>query len=469
MTSDFETKMMHPENNSTPSVHQVSNVVESVESASKSTKKSKKSKKHHSSVGKEETHTEVDDTIDNNKSVGDDGGVQGDSHHAREEEVVVSNQSPPRTTWAYTIIKFLFVLSCVTTLSTGVFVVHTVHTRPNSKLGKLFVKSGDFISELVSILNEDQDPLVTETETEVPIDPLPEPEVEKPKKKMTEKKKEEEEEEVEEEGKKEFSSVEDIDLPTPPLKDDFVAAVDVVDSPRGAFDTLMERIASLMKKEEEQEEEEVVVDVEVEVEVEAAEPVMHKEEEEEEEQEQEQEKKELEKEVEAETETEAEAEAETDTEAEAETHVEVGIFEQGDHDSSTVENAGPCIALSNAVGVLLLIGSLIIRYRPTLHHLNQERIKYFGEDKNVVQRATYVSMFCGVLFVFLAGSWFLLLRDSTVSADEVVTKSELSGSSSTVISESLLSLSDILAIVIVVLSLVLFTTKQANRHKPKRA
>jgi hypothetical protein len=328
------------------------------------------------------------------KGSGEGSGSGGSSEenpslsHSATHSVTESttHTEPKRTSWAYAIIKFFFLLSLMGTVASGVFVAHTVHTAPNSKLGKLFIKSGNFITDLVVIITDDKAPLLSESDivkdavaNKVPVE-LVEPAKKKGKKKVKV----------------------PVTTETPTVDTTGLHLNTDGSSSKGFFDSIVSTITAWTEEEavEEEEEDEII-------------------------------------------------------EEEEEEEVENSL-DQSDGEL-------PRVGLTDVVGIVLIIGSVIIRYRPTMRALNEAQTKYFRKEKNV-KFARSVAYFAVFLCTVLVGGWFALFR----STENEITKT--SGGLSRMISldseKGKLSLSDVIAVIIVVLSVALFVTKQLTRVKP---
>mmetsp|Transcript_20351 Transcript_20351/g.37761 ORF Transcript_20351/g.37761 Transcript_20351/m.37761 type:complete len:405 (-) Transcript_20351:154-1368(-) len=391
--SDSETKS--DSENETPNCANTSRSKECIESPSKGVKKNKK--KRTIKIIKEVDVSDDDTDEDQDVHAVDEAAVKVDKT-ALDTPAPVKTAESTRSSWVYTLFKLLFLLSCVSTISSGIFVAHTIHTAPNSKLGKLFIKSGHFISELVTIMTDDKAPLLTGNDRGeikgVPVYEKITTEGVKHKKSS---------------NKGKTSVKTETVLEQPPLQDS------VGFSLQSVYDSVMHVVALYTEEEVEVE----VIDDELE-------------------------------EVEDELE-----------EVEDEATADVAEKDKASHSGGS---SGLRIGLADAIGVVLLVGSAVIRYRPELRAINDAQLKYFRKEKNVkfARTASYFVLF---LSVILLGGWLVLRRGNShvnISNHERNEVEDTDGSQSL---RGKLSVSDIIAVVIVVLSIVLLVTKQLTQAK----
>lgn len=376
--------------------------------ATKNKKNKKKLSKEAKVANKANIQTEKDDSIDEDHD---------DDNRDKKEE---PNNSPPQSSWVFTFMKVLFFMSCLTTLSSGIFVYHTVHNAPNSKLGQLFIKTGHFINELANILTEDinESPPVEVLKVDVKLD---------------------------------------TDAPPASIKLDTDASSETKFPPKEAIaeegthqrllGSLFEFISSLTKEDvssmdsNESDSSNLSNISNVKENVHEAEELVEK-----------------------------------DSQSQSVTDSISHPIATTEHIISISQgNTTLFTDISNVLGIFLLFGSLVLRYRPFFYGLAEARAKFLRKEKNR-QLRNHIAIFLTIFCMILVAGWLLFFRSST-GTNEVSHGS--GGSTNTPISaiassggffvayiENGLSLSDIIAIIIVVLSLILFVTKQAKRTKP---
>ena len=127
------------------------------------TKSTKKGKKKKSNKDKDEyscegaTEKVLDgDVGDHKKLIDDESVIETISDSSSQESQKINATS------SIFLLKFVFCSWLILVLGIGSFAVYTVHTSPNSKLSKVILTGGRFISELNSILTEDQPAKVIE-------------------------------------------------------------------------------------------------------------------------------------------------------------------------------------------------------------------------------------------------------------------------------------------------------------------
>ena len=159
---------------------------------------------------------------------------------------------------------------------------------------------------------------------------------------------------------------------------------------------------------------------------------------------------------------------------------ETGMLESAEQSEEryvplTPATAGDFMEISNVVGIVLLVGSGIMRFRPVIQAAYEAQQKYFRKEKKR-QMVYNLSLFGVVFCLILLIGWFLLFRDSGNNFDKSesthtpmstsILSLPVSGGLFGASSDIKLSVSDIIAIIIVILSLALFSAKQIKRTKP---
>ena len=309
----------------------------------------------------------------------EESSSENDGSDCEQREIKSRGKKSTRTSWTSACLKIVFYMFLMGSFLGGAFTIYTVQYKPNSRLGKLFIKSGKFAKELAHILIEDEsleNNLPHELQVKNTIDI-----------KLTE----------------QVESVSD--------QHDTSRATRNV----GIMDHVLELFTSYgLIEQVDGRHAAITVDDSVLFD-------------------------------DIDEDDEAEPEIQILVRQEPTRHVTSSGVSSGAQDEG-----GHRMYLSNILGLILIVGSVIIRLRPTIRSLNKKRNKFLRKEKNA-KLVSNISKCFSIAVVLLLGYWALHLANPTALAS---------------LGEVRLRLSDIIAALIVFMSGVLYTAKHAIHSKP---